>query len=194
MSWIYIIAVIIFAIVSNVNKVMKNKQKGTPRSGMPTFGGEGDNPARRNKRSDDTLNGERQEQSGSGFPAPATSSRQFIPQENREYDASPAFPEPAYRPTPNYASGEGMSLEQPDERDGIEARTERMRQELEMRQAAFDGIGSNDAGRSKKVKNPVAPSTVPSNFSGNRDELRNGLIWAEILGPPRSRKPHSSRR
>ena len=189
MSWIYIIAVIIFAIVSNVNKATKNKQKGTPRSGMPTFGGGGDgHPSR---RSDD------KERSGSGFPAPvSTSTRQYDPQQSQEYDASSAFPEPAYIPTPNYVSGEGMSLEQPDERDGIEARTERMRRDLERRQAAFDGIDSSDTGKVKrnKNKNSSAPSTVQSSFVDNRNDLRNGLIWAEILGPPRSRKPHSSRR
>lgn len=184
MSWIYIVAVIIFAIVSNVNKVAKNKQKGTSSSGMPTFGGGGDdNPLRRTKRSDDNVNGERQDQTGSGFPAPS-----------REYDASPAFPEPAYIPTPNYVSGEGMSLEQPEERDGIEARTERMRRDLELRQSAFDGIDSSDSVKTKRNKNSPTPSAIQSGFADNRNDLRNGLIWAEILGPPRSRKPHSSRR
>lgn len=118
MSWIYIVAVIIFAIVSNVNKAAKNKPKGAPRGGMPTFGGGQDNPLRHNKETD--ANGEQREQSGSGFPTPVATT-------SREYDASPAFPEPAYIPTPNYVSGEGMSLEQPDENDGVELRTKKCR-------------------------------------------------------------------
>ncbi|WP_340004513.1 hypothetical protein MHH52_22465 [Paenibacillus sp. FSL K6-0276] len=182
MSWIYIIAVIIFAIVSNVNKAAKNKPKGTPRGGMPTFGGGEGNPLRRNKDADG--NGE---QSGSGFPTPVTTS-------SREYDASPAFPEPAYIPTPDYVTGEGMSLEQADERDGVELRTKKMQEELERLQSVFDGIAGADSKKTNKTKRSSAGSTVQSNGTGSREELRNGVVWAEILGPPRSRNPHSSRR
>ncbi|WP_339319408.1 hypothetical protein [Paenibacillus sp. FSL R10-2734] len=185
MSWIYIVAVIIFAIVSNVNKAAKNKPKGAPRGGMPTFGGGQDNPLRHNKETD--ANGEQREQSGSGFPTPVATT-------SREYDASPAFPEPAYIPTPNYVSGEGMSLEQPDENDGVELRTKKMQEELERLQSVFDGIAGADSKRTKKTKNSATGSTVQSNGTGSRDDLRNGVAWAEILGPPRSRNPHSSRR
>lgn len=171
MSWIYIVAVIIFAIVSNVNKATKNKPKGTTRGGMPTFGG-GDG------------NRDRPEQSGSGFPTPVTTS-------SREYDASPAFPEPAYIPTPDYSTGEGISLEHAD--DGVELRTQRMQEEVRRLQSAFDGIAGADP-KSKKTKSLSSDSDVQSNRTGNRDELRNGVVWAEILGPPRARQPHSTRR
>jgi hypothetical protein len=191
MSWIYIIGVIIFAIVSNVNKATKNKPKGAPRGGMPTFGGGGDQPIRRNQRPD--VNGERQEQSGSGFPTPVTSSsRQFKPEESREYDASPAFPEPAYKPTPDYMTGEGVSLEHADIE--VELRTRKMQEEVERLQNVFDGMADTDSRRTNKIKSPSAGSTVQSGGIGSREDLRNGIVWAEILGPPRSRNPHTSRR
>lgn len=182
MSWIYIVAVIIFAIVSNVNKATKNKPKGTTRGGMPTFGGGDGNPLHRNKDVDG--NRDQPEQSGSGFPAPVTTS-------SREYDASPAFPEPAYIPTPDYSTGEGMSLEHAD--DGVELRTQRMQEEVRRLQSAFDGIAGADP-KSKKTKNSSSDTAVQSNRTGNRDELRNGVVWAELLGPPRARQPHSTRR
>ncbi|AIQ75997.1 hypothetical protein [Paenibacillus odorifer] len=192
MSWIYIIAVIIFAIVSNVNKATKNKPKGAPRGGMPTFGGGEDSPLRRVKRPD--IDGGRQAESGSGFPAPVnTSSRQSMSEDNREYEASPAFPEPAYIPTPDYSTGEGMSLEHAD--DGVELRTQRMQEEVRRLQSAFDGIAGADSKRSNKTKNTNSPSAADQTHeTGSRDDLRNGVVWAEILGPPRSRQPHSTRR
>lgn len=183
MSWIYIVAVIIFAIVSNVNKATKNKPQGTPRGGMPTFGGGGGQSSRRNRDLDE--DDERQERSGSGFPDPTTIF-------SREYDASPAFPEPAYSPSPDYMTGEGVSLEQAD--DGVELRTQRMEAEVRRLQSAFDGIAGSDEKITNKSKSSSARATSQLNEVNNRDALRNGVIWAEILGPPRSRKPHSSRR
>jgi len=35
---------------------------------------------------------------------------------------------------------------------------------------------------------------VMSTQSINKDQLVQGIIWSEILGPPRSKKPHSSLR
>ncbi|KTD88343.1 hypothetical protein [Paenibacillus etheri] len=182
MSWIYIVAVIIFAVVSNVNKAAKNKPKGATRGGMPTFGGGEENPLRRNKDVDGS--GDHPEQSRSGFPTPVTTS-------SREYDTSPAFPEPAYIPTPDYTTEEGMSLEYAD--DGVELRTQKMQEEVRRIQAAFDGIAGADP-KSKKTKSTSSDTAVQSNRTANRDELRNGVVWAEILGPPRARQPHSTRR
>lgn len=191
MSWIYIIAVIIFAIVSNVNKATKNKPKGAPPGGMPSFGGREDQPLRRNKRADS--NGDRQEESRSGFPAPSqSSSRPLMSEEKRVYEASPAFPEPAYIPTPDYSTGEGMSLEHAD--DAVELRTQKMQEELQRLQSAFDGIQGTDSKRSIKTKNSPPAGVAQSKRTGSRNELRNGVVWAEILGPPRARQPHSTRR
>lgn len=187
MSWIYIVAVIIFAIVSNVNKAAKNKPKGR----MPSFGGGEDDPLRRNRPSERDV--ERPEGTGSGFPSPApASSRSLMSEENREYDASPAFPEPAYIPTPDYSTGEGMSLEHAD--DGVELRTQRMQEEVKRLQSAFDRIPGADSPSSYKTKRASQAEAVQSNGTGNRNDLRNGVVWAEILGPPRARNPHSTRR
>ncbi|AIQ13961.1 hypothetical protein [Paenibacillus durus] len=200
MSWIYVIAVIIFAIVSQVNKASKNNNKNgrSPRGGMPPFGsGPGEGPHRR-PRAGQPDSGRAAEPRNSGFPVPAPSSRQAEPQmdEGREPGAAPAFPEPALFPSPDYMSGEGTSMEQPEEMDGVEIRQERMRQELERVHRALDRISDDmggDGGAGPKSRSAASSSqSSPSLVAGS--DLRSGLIWAEILGPPRARRPMSSRR
>lgn len=198
-SWIYIIAVVLFAVISRLNKAGKNKSKGPSRGGMPTFGGANDNPLRGAKRPSDTLDRERQATKGSGFPVPGNDfpqrNRQTMPSEERQYDASPAFPESAQNPTPDYVTGEGMSLEQPEVRDGVKERTERMQRELERIQATFDGMaGAGSEKGAYEPKDYAVGSIDQPYFKGNREELRQGLIWAEVLGAPRSKQPHSVRR
>ncbi|BCG60298.1 hypothetical protein [Paenibacillus sp. URB8-2] len=198
MSWIYVIAVIIFAIVSQANKANKNKNKNgrLPRGGMPPFGsGSGDGPLRR-QGSGLPERGGAAESQGSGFPVPAPSSRQSERMdEGRESDTAPAFPEPALFPTPDYESGEGASLEQPEEEDGVEVRQERMRRELERVHRALDRIsddmGSGGTGRASSGSASASSARKREALGG---DLRSGLIWAEILGPPRSRRSLGSRR
>ncbi len=89
-----------------------------------------------------------------------------------------------------------MSMEQPEEADGVEVRQERMRLELERVHRALDRIsddmgGDGEAGPKSRSSAPSMQSS-PSLSVGS--DLRSGLIWAEILGPPRARRPISSRR
>ncbi|NGM81816.1 hypothetical protein G5B47_05270 [Paenibacillus sp. 7124] len=197
MSWIYVIAVIIFALVSQFNKTSKNKNRKGPRGAMPPFGsGPGEGPLRR-QGSGLPDRGGKAESQGSGFPAPVPSAQQAErTDEGREPGMAPAFPEPALFPTPDYETGEGASLEQPEEEDGVEVRQERMRRELERVHRALDrissdmdsgGIGQDSAARSASA---ASASKLPS-LDG---DPRSGLVWAEILGPPRSRRSMNSRR
>ncbi|MEK4060167.1 MULTISPECIES: hypothetical protein [unclassified Paenibacillus] len=200
-SLIYIAVVIVIAIFSNMNKAGKNKQKNAPRGGMPTFGGGGDaSPLRRARQQERNPEEESPARQGSGFPVPGESSypgQPSVSYEEREYDSSPVWKESPERPSPDYDTGEGMSLEQSGE-DSVQARTERMQRELERLQASFDGMAgaseAGDAGTASKSGAVSARSAARHGLADNRESLRNGLVWAEILAPPRSRKPHSSRR
>lgn len=203
-SLIYIAAIVLIAIFTNLNKASKNKGKNAPRGGMPTFGGGGNdgNPLRRSRVPAQPRGNGSPDRSGSGFPQPEVSrpgSRQLESTPGgREYDASPAWPERADSPTPDYETGEGVSLEQAGDMDNVQARTDRMQREMGRLQAAFDGMtatvpatGSTAPGEDDKAS-PAGYERYP--LAGNREALRSGLVWAEILGPPRSRQPRSPRR
>lgn len=165
---------------------------------MPTFGGGGGNlgnPLPRRRKA------EREEQRGSGFPAPAETRAepdQPAPQPDaQEAPSSPAWAE-AEPPAAGDETGEGVSLEQADDLDSVEARTARMQRELEELQAAFDGMaaavpsaGSEAGGEGTGAASPAFASHP---LTGDPDALRSGLVWAEVLGPPRARQPHSTRR
>ncbi|UQZ32937.1 hypothetical protein C2I18_04800 [Paenibacillus sp. PK3_47] len=204
-SLIYIAVVIIIGIISSMNKASKAKGKTTPRGGMPTFGGGGEaGPLRRTARKEQDRDGK-----GSGFPDPAGNPSGTLRSENRgeegEYEAAPPWRESPFSPSPDYETGEGLSLEQADERDGgIQARTEAMQRELEQIEAAFDGMAGADrsvrdhAGEYDSLKGSdrksAAASAARSGLTASRQDLQNGLVWAEILGPPRARQPHPTRR
>lgn len=196
-SLIYVAVVIIVAIISSVNKAAKNKGKGAPGGGMPTFGG-GDGSLRRVRPVERQPEATRPVRDSSGFPAPGDSfpSRTAAPAPESEYDASPAWPDAPESPSPDYETGEGLSLEQSGEEDGVRMRSERMQRELERLQARFDGVAAavpSSAGLEAEAASSDGATGQPG-FAGGREALRTGLVWAEILGPPRSRQPHSSRR
>lgn len=196
MSWIYIVAVIIFALISNANKSGKRKKGNSRRGGMPSFGSGPDENSRRPHGN----GGQEQprEARGSGFPLPSESSSPYGEEQRTEdgREASvPAFPESPLDPSPDYDTGEGMSMEQPEE-DGVEIRQERMRRELQRVHKALDRIsndmGGDGAGPKSNVDGPE--SSTPSHSAVSPADLRKGVIWAEILGPPRSRNPLRTRR
>ncbi|MEK3901592.1 hypothetical protein [Paenibacillus sp. FSL R7-0179] len=196
-SVIYFLVLAAIAIITNLNK-RKGKDKQAPRGGMPTFGGGGGGIGNTLPRRRKAGRAE-QEQQGSGFPVPAAA---------REDTDQPA-PQPAAQEVPSSLAwseqpaaadetGEGVSLEQADDPDSVEARTERMQQELEELQAAFDGMaaavpsaGSEAGGESS---GSASPAFARHPLTGDPDTLRSGLVWAEVLGPPRARQPHSTRR
>lgn len=188
MSWIYIVAVIIFAIMSSANKAGKNKKGNTRRGGMPTFGGGPDDRRPKTAGSRESGNPVTSEPRASGFPAPPV-------REPEAWEPSPAFPEPALSPSPDYESGEGTSYEQPEE-DSVEIRQQRMKRELERVHRALDRISTDMGGEGKGPQSPgnVPVSSRAPHTAVSVKDLRSGVVWAEILGPPRARNPVGLRR
>ncbi len=43
-----------------------------------------------------------------------------------------------------------------------------------------------------KIEKPKRSSVKQKGISISKRNVRNGIIWAEILGPPRSKRPHPS--
>ncbi|MNO87889.1 hypothetical protein D3C76_793220 [compost metagenome] len=195
-SLIYVAVIIIIAIISGLNKAGKNKGSSAPRGGMPTFGGGGGDPLNPGRRAKGKPEYGGNSKDSSGFPVPgggASYRGRPAASTAAEYDASPPWLEPAESPSPDYETGEGLSLEYAGEEDGVQIRANRMQRELERLQRQFDGT-SADSGSTKKG---TRTDSVPDNsreFAADRKALRDGLIWAEILGPPRSQQPRAYRR
>ncbi|WP_347549543.1 hypothetical protein ABFG93_18770 [Pseudalkalibacillus hwajinpoensis] len=61
-------------------------------------------------------------------------------------------------------------------------------------QEALERISGRDRSQydELKVQKPRNVKKNPKGISVSKKNVRNGVIWAEILGPPRSRKSHPS--
>jgi hypothetical protein len=89
-------------------------------------------------------------------------------------------------------SGSGGSLQVSEiEEDASKSDTVSAYKEALGRMAKRENYGSqNELKVQKNVKS--TPYTKDKSLSISKSNVRNGIIWAEILGPPRSRKPHPS--
>lgn len=210
LSWIYIIAIILFAIGSSVSKTGKTKGRGTPGRGMPTFGGETDGPLRRPRMAPGSeREAEREARTDSGFPAPGrpvsapvtdgTDMRDGEARPDERHGAPWAFPETAspWMGGPDRETGEGLSVEQAEESAAMDDRTAQMQQELERLHDAFDSLAGAEprgAARAAAAGESSVQAGNGGHFAHGREELRRGLLWAEILGPPRAKQPYSARK
>ncbi|PQP87612.1 hypothetical protein [Paenibacillus sp. AR247] len=198
--WILIIG---FAVISALSKRgNKSKQRQQPR-GMPTFGGEG-RPYQRRDEADD-YDEDEDEEYDEGRPDPAYGSRPR-PQEPVGRRSSPfgsydsSAPEPPvysqdYRPAPDYDTGEGVSSMWAEEKPSpvqatLADRTRTMQQEINRVNASLDRISTQmdmaaDRTSDREAAVPVSPLA---------EQARQGIIWAEILGPPRSKRPLNPRK
>ncbi|WP_025722128.1 hypothetical protein [Paenibacillus polymyxa] len=181
-SWIfehlYILIVIGFALVSFLGKSIQGTgRKSPPRKGMPTFGGD------------------------HGSRGPSTSSRPFTTergQEQRQQDVAGEL----QRQFPNErrAVMEARRIEEVGDRSETEGRMDRdsldngstledriraMEEERRLVLARLDRI--SNARESGEITDAPEIASQDRNTVDTAD-LRRGVIWAEILGPPRSKR------
>lgn len=215
-SLIYLVIIIAFAIFSSANAASKSKNKNNrPRGGMPTFGGGPDDRApRANRPGAPAEDGQRpgglpprsaMDQPKDGPYAPSGSSGR----PEREHMDLPSYPGdgrmPADYPLPDQPDwmGEGVSMEHRDdrldlsnERDELEQtrrQLERTQIELDRTKQRLDRVnrGYERLKKAGSAGNTSASGSVYS-LQGDGihpDRLREGVLWAEILGQPRAKKP-----
>ncbi|MGN7491573.1 hypothetical protein ACTHPF_10430 [Paenibacillus sp. SAF-054] len=169
--WILIVG---FAILSALSKSGKSKQKQNPR-GMPTFGGAGSQERRQQPV--------RQEAPRTRQEEPMPGPEAWDPEE-RTYEYQGAGPD--------YDTGEGVSgMWEEEKPETLEDYKREMEKHLNRVNASLDRI-------EKAANDSAAPSaartTYPEPVSPLAKQARNGLIWAEILGPPRSKRPFDGRK
>ncbi|MEK5407520.1 hypothetical protein CPY53_05905 [Paenibacillus polymyxa] len=181
-SWIfdhlYILIVIGFALVSFLGKsIQGGDRKSPPRQGMPTFGGD------------------------HGSRGSSTSSRPFTTEpeiERRQQDVTGEL----QRQFPNERRavmearrieevGDGLKKEEQMDQDSLdngttlEDRIRIMEEERRMVLARLDRI--SNASDSEEITDGLE-QTSQERGTVNAADLRRGVIWAEILGPPRSKR------
>ncbi|MEK4977392.1 hypothetical protein [Bacillus sp. FSL K6-6540] len=192
MSWLienfYIVAVIGFFIISALGKRGKNAEDGkNPR--MPSFGGEGDRPARPGQQRPQRPEARRVQTAPQvSRPAPVQESPRIDRIDEEEAD-----------------TGNGYSLEH-QEIDRMKRRLEMssshdsMDHRIEMMQRDLDRIHSHLNRMTLDIPETVVEihdedqEQVKNGRSVLAEQARNGIVWAEILGPPRAKRSMNPRR
>ncbi|WP_179032947.1 hypothetical protein [Paenibacillus kribbensis] len=185
-SWIfehlYILIVIGFALVSFLGKSIQGTGRKSPSgNGMPTFGG--DQSSRRPQASSRPITVEHgQEQSPTSRQDVTGELQRQFPNERRTVMEARRMEEVMGDRTELAGP---MEQESSDNGSTLEERIRAMEEERRMVLARLDRISNQrESGEITDGLEPVAQerSTV------NAADLRRGVIWAEILGPPRAKK------
>ncbi|SEO16427.1 hypothetical protein [Paenibacillus sp. OK076] len=192
---LYIVAVIAFALFSFIGKAAKSADpnKKRPSNGMPTFGGSGDSD--RDDRS-------------RGNTAPQQSSAPSDPRYDEQYDEryderyeddqyddryDQTYSEPATtsaRPVDDDLGGRsslgGMANSLEEQMKVMEQRQREIRERLDRISTANTPVVS-DSGWDEVSSSESGTSQL------RREDIRTGVLWAEVLGSPRSKQPFGTR-
>lgn len=196
MSWIleniYIIAIIGFFIISALGKRGKNPEEGKNPQ-MPSFGGEGERPARpgqghQGQRGSQRPEARRVQSPQVSRPAPVQESTRVDRMDEEEAE-----------------SGNGYSLEHQEidrmrrtedkkhQPDSIDHRVRRMETDLDRIHSELDrmtvALPETDVEIYENER-----EQAKDNQSLFAEQARNGIVWTEILGPPRAKRPMNRRR
>lgn len=183
-SWIfehlYILIVIGFALISFLGKSIQGTGRKSPSGkGMPTFGGE--QSSRRPRASSRPITVDHgQEQSQTGRQDVTGELQRQFPDERRAVIEARRIEEMNDR-----TEMEGqMDRESSDNGSTLEERIRAMEEERRMVLARLDRI--SNARESGEITDGLEPASQERS-TVNAADLRRGVIWAEILGPPRSK-------
>ncbi len=178
MGNLYFVAIIAFAIFSFVKTRSAKKKSGGQPSGMPTFGGNGDHKKRWFNEPERT----------SAEPGPLDDAQRRYHEAQQRYDESDTSENaPGYEDS---ATRSASSMQEPQipkpvtsNRSEVEKRLDAMHKDIQARSMHLN------AG-SRVVIEELDSASTSKNAIGS-DELRKGVIWAEILGEPRAKRPYN---
>lgn len=197
MDWnldnIVIVAGIVFFILSAFGKIGKNNEE-SKQNRMPTFGGGGDLTERVPKSNKEELSGQ-QARRVKSLPATEASAGQSA--DDRTYDSFddeeqyPAYHEESERTYSSPADLESWHDAAPGRESTLsldmEQRNRYVEEGLDQIHKELDKITSHIPEISVEVTD--TGGTSGRNQSNLVEQARRGVIWSEILGPPRSKKP-----
>ncbi|MEK4662443.1 hypothetical protein MHH93_11120 [Priestia sp. FSL H7-0729] len=185
---LYIVAVIGFALFSFLGKAAKSADpKKRPPNGMPTFGGNGDSGR------DERSRGDLPPQQTSGPVDPRYDEQYDDRYDDEEYknqyDQPYSEPVASSRPA-NDSRSEGTmsamenSLE--EQMRGMEEQQrlieERLNRISSANRPVVSDSGWDDSSTDESGASPLRPA-----------DIRTGVLWAEVLGSPRSKQPFGTR-
>lgn len=191
---LYIVAVIGFALFSFLGKAAKSADpnKKRPGNGMPTFGGSGDS-----ERSPASQTSTQQ----SSRTESSREIRYDEPYEN-QYDEpyENQYNEDHYdQPNEGHSNSSRPSNEvgSRDFSGGMERSLDQQKKEFERQQRLIHERLNRFSPSNKPVVSDSSWDQVDTSDSGNSqlrpEDIRKGVIWAEVLGPPRSKQPFGTR-
>jgi hypothetical protein len=188
---LYIVAVIAFALFSFLGKAAKSADpnKKRPNNGMPTFGGSGDSDR------DERSRGNTSPQQSSGPSDPRYDEQYDERYDDDQYDDryDQPYSEPAVtsaRPVNNDFEGQrsmgGMENSLEEQMKVMEQRQREIRERLDRISTANTPVVS-DSSWDEVSSSEFEPSQL------RREDIRTGVLWAEVLGSPRSKQPFGTR-
>lgn len=178
---LYVVAVIAFALFSVLGKLGKsaNPSQKRPGNGMPTFGGGED----ANRRS------ENDSQQQSSRPDERRYEEQYDERYDERYDQP--YSEPATSSSPGDEFRGDQSLD--SMRSSVDEQMRLMEEQQRMIQDRLNRISSatSPSVSNSSMEDVDTTDSVPSRL--RQEDIRTGVLWAEVLGSPRSKQPFGTR-
>lgn len=203
---LYIVAVVGFMLFSFLGKAAKSADpnKKRPGNGMPTFGGSGDSErsdrsptqtSRQQPATTETSGGTRYDEP---YENPYEEDRYENPYNEERYESEQhddRYDQPHSEPAAS--SRTAGKLRSHSSSKGMENSLEQQMKEAERQQRLIQERLNRFSSANKPVVSDSSwdiPSTGGAEVSPLRPEdIRTGIIWAEVLGPPRSKQPFGTR-
>ncbi|UPK42331.1 hypothetical protein [Paenibacillus pabuli] len=192
---LYIVAVVAFALFSFLGKAAKSADpnKKRPSNGMPTFGGGGDSDQTDRSR---------------GNTAPQQSSGPTNPRYDEQYDEryddrydddqyDDRYDQPYSDPATTSARPVHDDFGGQSSLGGMENSLEEQMKVMEQRQREIRERLDRISNQNTPVVSNSSSDDTSSSESGasqlHREDIRTGVLWAEVLGSPRSKQPFGTR-
>ncbi|MDM5276452.1 hypothetical protein ACN9MH_20490 [Paenibacillus silvae] len=188
---LYVVAVAAFVLFSFLGKLGKsaNPNQKRPGNGMPTFGGGED----RNRRVD---NAPPQQPS-------RADDRRYEEQYDERYDDErydeqydERYDQPYSEPAAASRQGDDFSREQSLDsmRSSVDEQMRKMEEQQRLIQDRLNRISSGSLASAVSGSSVEDTDTSDSGSSRLRaEDIRTGVLWAEVLGAPRSKQPFGTR-
>ncbi|PYE47450.1 hypothetical protein HUB98_08460 [Paenibacillus barcinonensis] len=187
---LYVVAVAAFVLFSFLGKLGKsaNPNQKRPSNGMPTFGGGEDRnrpvhnaPPQQSSRSEDRRYEEQNDE--------RYDDQRYDEQYDERYD------QPYSEPAATSRQGDEFSREQSLDsmRSSVDEQMRKMEEQQRLIQDRLDRIslGSSPSMESSSLEDVDTADAGTSRL--RPEDIRTGVLWAEVLGAPRAKQPFGTR-